>query len=191
MKGQAVTTKIKRVRPKATGYIVAAFIVTIGFIVVMYLNFADSKVIKGVPLPTPTPTSTAAVAVPTNLVGMNLEQARTALASAGLVLVQTTPVDSSSQPGIVLGVTPSAGTLVPGGSGITLQIASGQVQVPELVGQTEIQAQTSLTESNFLIKELAAYDPSQPIGVVLAQAPDSGTNQNIGSTVTITINKQS
>ena len=48
-----------------------------------------------------------------------------------------------------------------------------------------------LFRSNFLIKELVAYDPNQPLGTVIAQAPDAGTSQSIGSQVTITINKQS
>ena len=84
-----------------------------------------------------------------------------------------------------------SGTVVPGGSGVVFQISSGQVQVPDLVGQSEIQAQTTLTQANFLIKELVAYDPNQPLGTVIAQAPDAGTSQSIGSQVTITINKQS
>ena len=106
------------------------------------------------------------------------------------MLVQTNPVDSNSQPGVVLKVSPEAGSVVAGGSGVVLDIASGQVQVPDLVGQTEIQAQTLLTQSDFLIKVLVAYDAAQPIGTVLAQAPAAGTSQTIGSSVTITINKQ-
>ena len=191
MKGQAVTTKIKKVRPRATGYIVAAFLVTIGFIVVMYLNFASTGTPQGKPLPTPSPTSTGPTTVPTNLVGMSLEDARIALSNADLILEQTIPIDSSSNPGVVLKVIPDPGSVVPSGSKVVLQISSGQVKVPELVGLSEIEGQTLLTQSNFLIKELAAYDAGQPIGTVLAQAPETGTTQNIGSQVTITINKQS
>ena len=191
MKGQAVTTKIKKVRPKATGYIAAALLVTIGFIVVMYLNFASDRGPKGVPIPKPSPTSTAPTTVPTNLVGMSLEDARAALTAAGLTLEATEPVDSNSQPGVVLKVIPDPGSVVAGGSSVVLQISSGQVKVPQLVGLTEIEAQTLLTQDNLLIKELMAYDPSQPLGTVLAQAPDADTTANIGSQVTVTINKQS
>ena len=121
---------------------------------------------------------------------MTLEEARTALSAAGLVLDQTVPIDSNTQPGVVLKVIPDPGSVVAGGSSVVLQISSGQVQVPQLVGVTEIEAQTLLTQANLLIKELMAYDPNQPIGTVLAQAPEAGTQQNIGSQVTITINKQ-
>jgi eukaryotic-like serine/threonine-protein kinase len=191
MKGQAVTTKIKKVRPRATGYLIAAFLVTVGFIVVMYLNFATDHGPRGVPLPTPSPTSTAPTSIPTNLVGMTLEQAREAIKAAGLNLEQTIPVDSNSQPGVVLKVIPDPGSIVPGGSNVQLQISSGQVQVPQLLGVTTVEAQTLLTQANLLVKVLIAYDPNEPIDTVLAQAPDAGTNQNIGSQVTITINRQS
>ena len=141
--------------------------------------------------PTPSPTSTGPTTVPTNLVGMSLEDARIALSNADLILEQTIPIDSNSEPGVVLKVIPDPGSVVPSGSKVVLQISSGQVKVPELVGLSEIEAQTLLTQSNFLIKELIAYDAGQPMGTVLAQAPEAGTTQNIGSQVTITINRQS
>jgi serine/threonine-protein kinase len=156
----------------------------------MYLNFATDHGPKGVPIPKPSPTSTAPTTVPTNLVGMTLEQAREALTAAGLTLEATEPIDSNNQPGVVLKVIPDPGSVVAGGSSVVLQISSGQVKVPQLVGLTEIQAQTELTQANLLIKELMAYDPNQPLGTVLAQAPEADSNANIGSQVTVTINKQ-
>jgi eukaryotic-like serine/threonine-protein kinase len=40
-----------------------------------------------------------------------------------------------------------------------------------------------------LIKEFYDYDSAQPAGVVIRQAPDAGTTQTIGKSVTITINR--
>ena len=117
--------------------------------------------------------------VPTNLVGMSLEDARIALSNSDLILEQTIPIDSNSEPGVVLKVIPDPGSVVPSGSKVVLQISSGQVKVPELVGLSEIEAQTLLTQSNFLIKELIAYDAGQPIGTVLAQAPEAGTTTSV------------
>ena len=45
-------------------------------------------------------------------------------------------------------------------------------------------------KAGFLVKVINAYDSTQPLGVVLAMAPNAGTTQTIGSQVTITINKQ-
>ena len=66
---------------------------------------------------------------------------------------------------------------------------SGEVEVPDLVGIEAIQAKTLLFNSDFLIKEFYDYDPTQPIGVVIRQAPEAGTTQTIGDSVTITINR--
>ncbi len=127
--------------------------------------------------------------VPVDLVGKTLEEARLSLASAGLVISQAIPVDSNQAPGTVLSVVPGMGSTIVAGSGVTLQIASGNLQVPHLVGLTEIQARTVLTQAGFLVQEVDAFDPNQPLDTVLAQAPDEGTTQNIGSSVTITVNK--
>jgi eukaryotic-like serine/threonine-protein kinase len=127
--------------------------------------------------------------VPTGLVGISLEAARNILTAYGLLIAQTQPVDSDQAPGVVLRVTPEPGTTITAGSGVVLQIASGNVQVPSLVGVTEIQARTLLVQAGFLVREIYAYDASQELGVVLAQAPEAGTTRIIGSAVTITVNK--
>ncbi|MEO0011351.1 MAG: hypothetical protein RIQ39_940, partial [Actinomycetota bacterium] len=62
--------------------------------------------------------------------------------------------------------------------------------VPSLVGVEAIQAKTTLIQVGFLIKEFYDYDATQPLGVVIRQAPDAGTTQIIGNSVTITINRQ-
>ena len=127
--------------------------------------------------------------VPIGLVGKPLEEVRTALVAAGLRVSRTVAVDSEQEPGIVLKVTPEPGSTVEAGTGVVLEIASGNVQVPQLVGVTEIEARTLLTQAGFLVKTVEAYDANQPIGVVLAQAPSGGETKIIGSSVTITVNK--
>jgi eukaryotic-like serine/threonine-protein kinase len=127
--------------------------------------------------------------VPTGLIGISLEEARNILTAAGLLVAQTQPVDSDQAPGVVLSVMPAAGTTITAGSGVVLQIASGNVQVPSLLGVSEIQARTLLVQAGFLVREIYAYDATQDLGVVLAQAPEAGTTRIIGSAVTITVNK--
>ena len=128
--------------------------------------------------------------VPTNIVGLSLPDARSALSAAGLTIAQTIPVDSSAAPGTVLSVNPSAGSILTAGSGVQLQISSGNLLVPNLVGETDVQAITTLTQAGFLVKTANAYDETQPLGIVLAQAPEEGATQPIGSSVTITVNTQ-
>ena len=126
--------------------------------------------------------------VPIDIIGKPLEEARAILASAGLRVSKTVAVASEEQPGIVLKVSPDAGSTVEAGSGVTLEIASGNVQVPNLVGKSEIEAKTLLTQAGFLVKTVTAFDANQSLGIVLAQAPAAGETKIIGSSVTITIN---
>jgi serine/threonine-protein kinase len=127
--------------------------------------------------------------VPIDLVGMSLIDARTALSAVGLLVTVTEAVPSDEAQGTVLKVTPQPGSTITAGSGVVLQIASGQVLVPSLIGTDALQAKTILVQAGFLVNEVVGYDANQPIGVVIRQAPDAGTTQTIGKSVTITINK--
>jgi serine/threonine protein kinase len=127
--------------------------------------------------------------VPTGLLGKPLEEVRAALTAAGLRVSRTIAIDSEQEPGIVLKITPEPGSTVEAGTGVVLEIASGNISVPSLVGRTEIEARTILTQAGFLVKIVEAYDANQVIGSVLAQAPSAGEIKLIGSSVTITINK--
>ena len=128
--------------------------------------------------------------IPTTIVGMSLEEARSALSAAGLLVARIIPVDSNSRTGTVLKITPDAGSVLRAGSGVELEIASGSLKVPALLDLTGIEAQTILTQAGFAVKEITAYDESKPEGVVLAQAPAAGTTLIIGSDVAITVNKK-
>jgi serine/threonine-protein kinase len=127
--------------------------------------------------------------VPDDLVGMSLIDARTLLAAAGLVISKTEAAPSDEPQGTVLSVTPEPGSKITAGSGVVLTIASGEVEVPNLIGVEAIQAKTLLIQAGFLVREFNDYDAAQGIGVVIRQAPDPGTTQTIGKPVTITINK--
>ena len=151
---------------------------------------ADTKVIPGSSITLTESSGAGNTSVPINLVGLSLADARSALTAVGLSVAQTVSVDSNQAPGTVLGVNPSPGSILQAGAGVILQIASGSLQVPNLVGLSEVQAITTLTQAGFLVRTATAFDSTQPLQTVLAQAPDAGTTQSIGSAVTITINTQ-
>lgn len=155
------------------------------------IPLATSRVSKGTVVTITISDGPGDVLVPMDLIGMTLTDARDALAAAGLTVAAIDAVPSDKSIGIVLGVDPIGGSTLTAGSGVTLQIANGNVAVPNLVGQSEIQARTTLTQAGFLMREIYSYDASQPNGVVLAQAPAPDTQLQIGSQITVTINKQS
>jgi len=111
------------------------------------------------------------------------------LSAVGLLVTSTEAIPSDEPQGTVLKVTPEAGSTITAGSGVVLQIASGQILVPPLIGTDALQAKTILVQAGFLVNEVFGYDANQAIGVVIRQAPDAGTTQTIGKSVTITINK--
>jgi serine/threonine-protein kinase len=127
--------------------------------------------------------------VPDDLIGMSLIDARSALTSVGLLVSQTIASPSDQPQGTVLDVMPAVGSVTEAGSSVILTIASGEVTVPNLIGIEAIQAKTLLIQAGFLIKEFYDYDSAQPAGVVIRQAPEAGTTQTIGKSVTITINR--
>lgn len=157
--------------------------------VVSQLPLATSKVSTGSSVTLTLSDGPGDAIVPVGLIGKSLEEARILLVQSGLVILRTNPVDSEQAPGTVLSVAPKSGENVRAGSGVVLDIASGNVQVPNLVGVSEIQARTLLIQAGFLVKIVDATDASQPVGVVLAQAPDAGLVKTIGSSVTITVNR--
>ncbi len=127
--------------------------------------------------------------VPADLVGKSLADATNEIRAAGLSIAQTIPINSNQNPGVVLKVLPDGGSSVPAGSGIILQFASGNVQVPNFLGADGITAQNELSQAGLIVKIIYATDKTQPANVVLAQSPSGGTTQSIGSNITITVNQ--
>ena len=155
------------------------------------LPLAASKVQKGSSVTLTISDGPGDTVVPVDLVGKTLEEARISLAAAGLVISKTEPLDSNQDPGVILKSDPAPGTTVTAGSGVILQIASGKIQVPQLIGLTEIEARTILTQGGFLPSVIYAFETGKDLDTVLAQAPDAGTSANIGSVITVTVNKSS
>ena len=241
MKGEPVTTKIKRVKPRRNriliGAIASILVLALGGVILVFqsgaptiqvpmvvglteaqakpllhnftinisqgpdaripagrvasqLPLAASRVPSGSSISIVISSGPGETTVPVDLVGKSLSDARNLLLSAGLTVNQILPVDSNQAPGTILQVTPGAGSALAAGSGVVLQIASGSATVPLVTAISEIEAQTVLTQAGFLYKIIYAYDATQTLGNVLAQAPTAGASQPIGSSVTITVNKQ-
>jgi serine/threonine-protein kinase len=92
--------------------------------------------------------------------------------------------------GAVTRTDPPAAAMVPTGSNVVIYISSGppQVAVPNVVGQTQAQAQANLTAQGFkfTVTTATVNDPAQQ-GLVQAQSPSAGAKAGKGSTVAITV----
>jgi len=84
---------------------------------------------------------------------------------------------------------PPAGTSLPRGSSVILYMSSGQplVTVPDVMGQTEIQANATLANQGFRIQATTQPSRSAAPYTVISQSPSGGSLAAPGSSVTIII----
>jgi serine/threonine-protein kinase len=123
------------------------------------------------------------------VVGQSLAAARTALSDAGLAVGSVAYGDSPEPAGEVLTVTPTAGTPVVRGSGVTLRVASGRNLVPDVRGRSSAEARAALEEAGFrvAVERQPVSDP--PPDRVISTVPRQGASARVGSTVTIAVSQ--
>jgi eukaryotic-like serine/threonine-protein kinase len=147
---------------------------------------ANDRVAKGTTVSVTYSSGTQPVQVPT-LVGLPQAQAVDALNTAGLTLGTITLRDSVDQTaGTVIDSNPKEGTQVAKGTVVSLVVSSGKVQVPNVVGEPEVQAKADLSNAGFqsaVIEKTSTLPP----GTVIKQSPAAGTLLQQGKIVTITV----
>jgi serine/threonine-protein kinase len=137
---------------------------------------------------TTTTTATQQVQVP-NVVGLQQNIAQRRLNRAGLA-VRVQYIASSKPSGQVVDQSPVTGTSVKKGSRVQITVSLGPnattTQVPDVVGQDQQTATTTLQDAGFEVQviNVPATDPSQN-GNVVDEQPAGGSRAPQGSTVTI------
>ncbi|MFB9955442.1 Stk1 family PASTA domain-containing Ser/Thr kinase [Cellulomonas denverensis] len=122
-----------------------------------------------------------------DVTGMSQEQARDQLEAAGFQVGNVTSENSPDQPADrVLRTEPAKGQAVDAGSEITLVVSTGQVDLPNLVGQAQADAQATLSglklSAVIQTQETADAEP----GTVINQDRAAGPVPQ-GSTITLTV----
>jgi beta-lactam-binding protein with PASTA domain/tRNA A-37 threonylcarbamoyl transferase component Bud32 len=110
------------------------------------------------------------------------------ITAAGL---RSTVVDQASSTvgkGLVVSSNPTQGNNVAANTLVTLYVSTGAapVAVPNVVGQPETQAQSTLQSKGFQVQVKTNPNSTQPSGTVISQNPSGGTAAP-GSTVTLTV----
>jgi serine/threonine-protein kinase len=125
------------------------------------------------------------VSVPA-VTGLTQAAAQSALTAAGLTFKITNGASSVVPKGSVISQAPSAGEQVPAGTNIGLTVSQGpqNATVPNVVGQTQSQAQSALKAAGLGSKTVSNYD-SATKGDVYEQTPAAGTLVAPGTVVTI------
>jgi serine/threonine-protein kinase len=140
------------------------------------------------PTPTPTPTPrkpspSAEVTIPT-LHG-KLAAAERTLRLAGLALGRVSRTDSAEPAGTVLGQAPDAGQVVPRGTRVDVEVASGANAVPTTAGLSAAAAVAVLQSAGFTAaSDRAVVDAT---ATVLRSEPAEGTVLRLGVTVTLIV----
>jgi beta-lactam-binding protein with PASTA domain len=117
-----------------------------------------------------------------NAVGKSQKNATTAVSKAGLTSQVFTVPSASVKSGNVVGQLPPPGSFVAKQSQVYLFVSRGTVSstttltasVPNLIGQTQIQAITNINSAGLIAVVAQAYSSAIPPGIVYAQVPQPG-----------------
>ncbi len=127
------------------------------------------------------------VAVVPNVKGFTQDSATQSLKGNDLTVGEVQSVnDPSLDKGKVIETVPAAGETVPAGSPVILKVASGQVKVPDVVGQDRGAAQQILADLKLTTKTTFRDSATQPEGTVLAQTNRNAT-VDVGTVITLAV----
>jgi eukaryotic-like serine/threonine-protein kinase len=127
-----------------------------------------------------------AVAIP-GVVGLDVEQAESNLASAGFNRVTIDRVDSAQPEGEVISVDPEAGSEVPLDTAITLEVSDGDVAVPDIRGQDQATALQTLRAAGFSNITPETVDAPEAEGTALGTSPAAGTQASSDTAITLQV----
>ncbi len=132
------------------------------------------------------------VAVP-NVVGQTEAVAGTTITAAQLTLGAVTQENSDTVPaGQVISQNPAAATQVNKNSAVNLVVSKGleQVAVPNVVGQTETVASTTITAAQLTVGAVTQeHSDTVPNGQVMSQNPGAATQVNKNSAINLVVSK--
>jgi eukaryotic-like serine/threonine-protein kinase len=134
-----------------------------------------------------------------DVIGMTQAAATAAITAAGLSLGHVTQLYSSSPAGSVTDQAPNSGVNAPAGSQVAITISRGPTPsaspsaaaVPNVTGQSQSQATTTLQSAGFVVVADRVASSSVPAGVVSDQTPAGGVLAQPGTTVTIVVSSGS
>ncbi len=125
------------------------------------------------------------------LAGLTVDQTRTQLSSAGLLLGQQIPQVSPDKPkDTVISQDPLAGTIVDKGQSVNITVSTGkdQTTVPNVVGlPSSNDARNVLVQNSLGLGTVTQVDSDQPEGYVLSSTPAAGQQVDKDSLVNITV----
>jgi beta-lactam-binding protein with PASTA domain len=132
--------------------------------------------------------ATADVTVP-NVIGRSALDAQNELQGLGFKVNTTEQQNDRIPEGEVFDQDPKGNVRAEEGSVVNIVVSSGvgKVQVPDVVGRTQAQATSLLSNEGFRAEVVQEPSDDRPAGEVLSQDPAAGTEQDRGSSITIVV----
>ena len=123
-----------------------------------------------------------------SLTGKSLDEATELIKQAGLELGDVTTIDAPGRAkDVVVRSTPAAFADANEGDTVDLSVASGEVELPDLIGKTQDEARDALSKLRLPV-QTQSEESSQPEGSVIRTDPEAGTVK-VGRTVTLVLAK--
>ncbi len=131
------------------------------------------------------------VAVP-NVVGQTEADATSAITAVGLVAGTSEAADETVPVGSVVSQDPAADSMVDAGSTVNIVVSTGPdapatVPVPDVAGQPEGDAQSTLEDASFVVTSTQQPSADVEIGLVISTNPTAGTEVAPGTSVEIAV----
>lgn len=123
-----------------------------------------------------------------NVVGTQRDEAASTLSSDGFEKVEFVTQKSDDHEGMVLSISPEAGTKTKATTPVTVTVAV-PFTVPDISGKTWDEAVALLEDAGYVAKGVYVYDENVSDGTLLGTDPAVGEKLASGSTVTINIAK--
>ena len=131
----------------------------------------------------------AKIQVPAGITNTSLPEAEATLRGVGLTYTVVNRTNNATK-GTVLSTSPTSGTTVKVGSSVTLTVSAGpaDVQVPSVIGQTQVQAGVLLANQGLNPVIGTPQSSTQyNAGLVISSTPGPGQSVPPGSSVTIVV----
>ncbi len=125
------------------------------------------------------------------VVGMHVDEAKKALLDLGLSPEIKYEESSNYDAGTVLRASVGDGLMIDKGTNIVLTVAEAAegVQVPNVTGKSQTEAESVLTKEGFVVNVVESYDAAVEKGLVISQSPEADTKAPAGSNVTIRVSQ--
>lgn len=184
MTSPSVTRENERPQKRRRRRFLPAFLI---LLLLALLGLGGYSLLSGAGAPETNEAPQAAELEVPDLSGLTLEEARGDQAGQRFDITQGGEENSPEARGTILDQDPASGETLTEGSEIQVTTASGSNSVPEVVDLTQENATQDVQDAGFEVQVEVRESDEADSGRVLSQNPGGGSNEEVGSAITVTV----